>query len=150
MWLYQVCASRPPLVSIWVVSSLLLLNSAAMDRLCSCFFIFCYCIFGTDSRSGIAGLKGNWIYNFARSSQTLLHRGVPFGFPTAIYEKVCLPVACAADRVGHVPTWWVRCGYLHGALICISLIMGTFKVFLYVTQPSTGPINTFLSFLQLV
>ena len=81
MWIYHVGATKPLLMSIWVVSSLLLLNSAAMDRLGLYLLTFFYCNFGTDSRSEIAGLKGKCMDNFARFRQILLHWGCTILLP---------------------------------------------------------------------
>lgn len=62
-------------VSYWWGSCVqsLPLDSEMMVRFCSWIFIFCHCIFETDSRSGVAGLEGECTCNFARFSQILLH-----------------------------------------------------------------------------
>lgn len=74
-----------------------------------------------------------WKHWVKRQMSMYLHQVLPnfppqelyyFSSPPAIYEKVCFSTVCVSECIRHLPIWWIRCGYLNEALICISLSIG--------------------------
>ena len=81
MWICEVCTTRSLLIGIRIVSSLLVLNGAATDRLCS------------------------YICDFARSSQILLHGGCDILLPYQQFMRKRFPTERVVDCTGHLPIW---------------------------------------------
>lgn len=65
------CLSIPQLTDIWVVSTFWLYAQCYYEHSCISFYLnTCFQSFGDIPRVGIAGLYGNWVFNWRRNHQT--------------------------------------------------------------------------------
>lgn len=67
-------------------------------------FAHAFSCFATDSTSGIPGLKGKCICAFARSSQTVHHRGCAILLPYQQFMRKCFHAACVCNALDICPS----------------------------------------------